>query len=66
MKKSRDFIEQRQHKRAFVQNLIVGILNSDEPVSKDQSPIFHWVVSNLRIMNSERRRMNVPSIQLIS
>ena len=33
MKKSRDFIEQRQHKRAFVQNLIVGILNSDEPVS---------------------------------
>ena len=33
MKKSRGFREQRQHERAFVQNLIVAILNSDEPVS---------------------------------
>lgn len=33
MKKSRGFREQRQHERAGVQNLIVGILNSDEPVS---------------------------------
>jgi hypothetical protein len=33
MKKSRGFTEKRQHERAGVQNLIVGILNSDEPVS---------------------------------
>jgi hypothetical protein len=32
MKESRDFAERRQHKRACVQTIVVGILNSDEPV----------------------------------
>ena len=33
MKKRRDFIERRQHERACVQNLVVGILNSGEPIT---------------------------------
>ena len=33
MKGSRDFTERRQHERASVQNIVIGILNSDEPVA---------------------------------
>ena len=32
MKASRDFAERRQHERSSVQNIFIGILNSDEPV----------------------------------
>ena len=33
MKERRDFTERRQHERACVQNLVVGILNSGEPIT---------------------------------
>ncbi|KPK00631.1 MAG: hypothetical protein AMJ60_00365 [Desulfobacterales bacterium SG8_35] len=33
MKGRRDFTERRQHERAFAQNLIVAILNTEEPVT---------------------------------
>ena len=33
MKGSRDFTERRQHERAFTQNLLVAILNTEEPVT---------------------------------
>ena len=33
MKGRRDFAERRQHERASVQTIVVGILNSDEPVA---------------------------------
>ena len=33
MIESRDYTEKRQHERACVQNIVVGILNSDEPVT---------------------------------
>ena len=32
MKVSRDFAERRQHERSSVPNILIGILNSDEPV----------------------------------
>ena len=33
MKESRDFTEQRQHERSYLQNFVVGILSSGEPVA---------------------------------
>ena len=33
MKEREDFTERRQHERACVQNLVVGILNSGEPIT---------------------------------
>ncbi len=33
MKESRDYTERRQHERSYLQNLVVGILNSGEPVA---------------------------------
>lgn len=33
MNKNEDFTERRQHERASVQNIVVAILNSDEPVT---------------------------------
>jgi hypothetical protein len=33
MEESRDYTERRQHERSYLQNLVVGILNSGEPVA---------------------------------
>jgi hypothetical protein len=33
MKKSRDYTERRQHERSCLQNFVIGILSSDEPVT---------------------------------
>ena len=33
MKLSRDYTERRQHERSYLQNLVVGILSSGEPVA---------------------------------
>ncbi len=33
MEESKDYTERRQHKRSYLQNLVVGILNSGEPVA---------------------------------
>lgn len=68
MKKSRDFIEQRQHKRACVQNLIVGILNSDEPVSIGS--ITDISLGGVKFTNNELRKAPderpINSIDLIA
>jgi hypothetical protein len=33
MEESRDYTERRQHERSYLQNLVVGILSSDEPLA---------------------------------
>jgi len=33
MKERKDFTERRQHDRASVQNVVLGVLNADEPVT---------------------------------